>query len=271
MHNLSTISDDKVEFFYFTCRRDYDQLFPSIRMVRHHFPYARIILAVDCYDFFTLSQHQSFYSEFVNITIEGTTFPRRGNLKGGECLKGMWRFIAENKSTDIEAVIKIDSDVLLLQRDWIDDFVIDNIGMKMVGATSPDTPYYPQGTAYGVTPYMAELLAEDTQRFPAWFDCWEDYEVGYRVARIAQHEMKARPETSILRYRHQKDWIACPPLDFHNEQIANELAKVKVYSVDYLTAQQKPADIPSAKASYMNLFVEWWMKEHNNIGEQAND
>lgn len=270
MDNLSTIKDKDVEFFYFTCARDYEVLKPSMRLVRYHFPETRITLAVDCYDSFTTGQCYALHSEFENLSIKNTAFNRRGNLKGGECLRGMWCFMNENKSHDSLGIIKIDSDVLLLQSEWIDRWLLDHKACQMVGATSSDTPYYPQGPAYGVTALMTKLLAKDTQQFPAWFDCWEDYEVGYRVARLAQHELQIPPETAILRYKHQKDWLACPPLDFHNESIANELAKVKVYSVDYLTAQTKPADIPSAKASYMNLFVEWWLKDKHNIGENAN-
>lgn len=263
MHNLSTTDDEVVEFFYFTCRRDFEVIKPSLKLLRYHYPDAVINLIVDCYDPMTTAEENYLIDAF-NVDIHTSTFPRRGNLKGGECLKGMW-YTMDCIAT-AEIVVKIDSDVLLLSTDWLESFYNDHKEAEMVGACSIDTPYYPQGTMYAVRRGMVAKMAKDARRFPAWFDCWEDYEVGYRVARNSEC-----PESSILRYRHQKDWIACPPLDFHNETIANELAKVKVYSVDYLTAQTKPADIPSAKASYMNLFVEWWLKEHNNIGENAND
>lgn len=262
MHNLSTTDDEVVEFFYFTCRRDFEVIKPSLKLLRYHYPDAVINLIVDCYDPMTTAEENYLIDAF-DVDIHTSTFPRRGNLKGGECLKGMWETMDNIARSPI--VVKIDSDVLLLKTDWIDAFHEDHTEAEMVGACSIDTPYYPQGTMYAVRRGMVAKMAKDARRFPAWFDCWEDYEVGYRVARNSEC-----PESSILRYKHQKDWLACPPLDFHNETIANELAKVKVYSVDYLTVQNKPADIPSAKASYMNLFVEWWLKDKHNIGDNAN-
>lgn len=253
---------------YFSYKDNFDMLTCSISVARQKLPSATIFVFDDANQRQMNHAQQQRLKE-LNVIYKSTTFFRRGNLLGQESLKGMaeeWNKIWN----DFDIVIKIDSDTFLLKTDWLTDWFENYPLAAMAGATSPDTPYYPQGPCYAIRSQYIPLLLDDIKTYPAWYSCWEDYEIGYRIARITARiqNLTGNEADAIYRIRHQADLVCMVPVELEPKKM-EILENVSVYSVDFYNDPRPKPIINQIKSSYMAAFVEYYFR--TNLQGENND
>lgn len=123
----------------------------------------------------------------MGVDYRQTTWPRCGNLLGPDHLIGATALMAE-LAKDCDIIVKIDPDACVLKRDWIDRLWLDS-DATLTSAYKTNVNY-PMGNSYAVKASVCEALAKDAELFPGWVGCFEDYEVGVRVSRIANGDPK---------------------------------------------------------------------------------
>lgn len=123
----------------------------------------------------------------MGVDYRQTTWPRNGNLLGPDHLIGATALMAE-LAKDCDIIVKIDPDACVLKRDWIDRLWLDSDAI--ITSAYKTKVDYPMGNSYAVKASVCEALAKDAKLYPAWVDCFEDYEVGVRVSRIANGDPK---------------------------------------------------------------------------------
>lgn len=116
-----------------------------------------------------------------------TDWPRNGNLLGPFHLEGACKLMAE-LAKDCDIIVKLDPDACILKRDWIDRLWADNTA-TMTSAYKLKLNY-PMGNSYALKSTVCEALAEDARLYPGWVDCFEDYEIGIRISRLANGDPK---------------------------------------------------------------------------------
>lgn len=111
-----------------------------------------------------------------------TLWSRDRNLLGPEHLKGATRLMAE-VAAFCTVVVKIDSDALLMRRDWLDRLA-DSRTAVMTGSYK-GLHNYPMGNCYALKADVCTTLAADCETYPAWAHSFEDYEIGVRLHRLS--------------------------------------------------------------------------------------
>lgn len=131
------------------------------------------------------------------IKYEQSGWKRNGNLIGTAHSIGYMttckRLIDEGffKSP---VIVKVDPDASIYQKDWLDRFY--NSKYALVGSFK-EMEDYPMGNCYAFkSSYVSEVL-NDMCKFKPFFNCFEDYEIAVRIARVAD---KNGNETDIMRY-----------------------------------------------------------------------
>lgn len=254
----------RIAVTYFTCADHFNLLMLSAQVLNSTLPEADIFVYDDA------SVGSMTHEMVEKVREQGmiyipTTFNRRGNLLGQDSLLGMsqcWRDIAE----EYEIIVKIDADTFLLKPDWLKTWYNHYPDAMMAGATSPDTPFYPQGPCYAMRTKIIKHLYEDIREFPAWYACWEDYEIGYRIARLAERLTDHPAALSIYRLRHQHDLIATKPIPFTPANVQT-LAKASIYSVDFFGDTRPKEQVTQDKATYMAAFAEFFFRTNQLKGE----
>lgn len=203
----------KLTFLYFSYSEDEELIKYSILSNKLLAPEAKIIVADDCFN--ACSEDFSNWCKKIDIEYLQTSWPRYGNLRGPEHLKGYTELL-KNISKDCDIIIKIDCDAILLRYDWLHKFNADTRA-TITGAFKIQSPYV-MGNCYAIKSSVCEYLYEDAKNYPAWHDCFEDYEIGIRLARLAKNDL-----TYALRYPCDKRfgfWL-CSPQEFNIDEIMN--------------------------------------------------
>lgn len=237
-------------FVYFTCKRDVNLLTASVKLLKTLYPEVHVHLVVDGYNMFNTRDKASFNG--MVDTIRTTTYNRRGNLLGKANHIGQFGVLADIAAEypDADAIVKVDSDTFVLKLDWLDMFE-DYTEANLIGGFTDDDPYYPQGCCYALRPSFISRIAKDMVRFPSWYAAWEDYEVGYRLARLSDN-----PEESMVRYKWRLDFLSEPPLNLDDEGTIASLRNAQIYAIDVHNYPQF-ADI-NTRFMYMCDFVRRW-------------
>lgn len=131
------------------------------------------------------------------IQYEQSGWKRNGNLIGTAHSIGYMttckRLIDEGifKSS---VIVKVDPDASIYQKDWCDRFYDSKYAL--VGSFK-EMEDYPMGNCYAFkSSYVSEVL-NDMCKFKPFFNCFEDYEIAVRIARVAD---KNGNQTDIMRY-----------------------------------------------------------------------
>lgn len=145
----------------------------------------------------------------MGVDYRQTSWPRFGNLLGPDHLTGATDLMAQ-LAKDCDIIVKIDPDACLLRRDWIDRLYLDD---KAVMTSAYKTSLnYMMGNSYAVKASACADLAKDAKNYPGWNNCFEDYEIGQRLARLAGGD-----PTCAIRYPCSLDggFILTNPWDFN--------------------------------------------------------
>ncbi len=70
--------------------------------------------------------------------IAGALFPRCGNLRGPECVRGIITTLAKG-AADGDTVVKIDSDTALLSGGWVREMKHNGLALHAAGYRVPGT------------------------------------------------------------------------------------------------------------------------------------
>lgn len=91
-----------------------------------------------------------------------TSWPRNGNLRGPECVRGIISTLA-GEAEDHDVIVKIDSDTLLLSGDWIRDMQLHGLALHASGYQVPSHPSERSayGPCYAISGRAARLAAEE--------------------------------------------------------------------------------------------------------------
>lgn len=140
----------------------------------------RIVIADDGFN----AMYQETRDRLIGMGCEyrQTDWPRFGNLLGPFHLEGATKLMAE-LAKDCDIIVKLDPDACIIRRDWVDRLWNDR--EALMTAAYKLKLNYPMGNSYAVKACCCEELAKDAKLYPGWVDCFEDYEIGVRVARIA--------------------------------------------------------------------------------------
>ena len=148
-------------------------------------PDTKIVAADDGFN----AMYQPMQEKLISMGVDycQTDWPRCGNLLGPDHLKGACKLMAE-LAKDCDIIVKLDPDACILKRDWIDRLWADK--NATMTASYKIKLNYPMGNSYALKSVVCEELAKDAELYPGWVDCFEDYEVGMRISRIAKGDTK---------------------------------------------------------------------------------
>lgn len=148
-------------------------------------PDTKIVVADDGFN----AMYQPMQEKLIAMGVDyrQTDWPRCGNLLGPDHLKGACKLMAE-LAKDCDIIVKLDPDACILKRDWIDRLWADK--NATMTASYKIKLNYPMGNSYALKSVVCEELAKDAELYPGWVDCFEDYEVGMRISRIAKGDTK---------------------------------------------------------------------------------
>lgn len=170
----------KTTVLIFTYRGD-EYLTPlCVEFVKETLPDAKIVVADDGFNAMFSETRERLIE--MGVDYRQTDWPRFGNLLGPFHLEGATRLMAE-LAKDCDVIVKLDPDAALLKTDWIDR--LHNDPKALMTSSYKIKLGYPMGNSYAVKACVCEELAKDAKLYPGWVDCFEDYEIGIRVARIA--------------------------------------------------------------------------------------
>ena len=94
-----------------------------------------------------------------------TSWPRNGNLRGPECVRGIISTLAREAEDD-DVIVKIDSDTLLLSGDWVRDMRYTGLVFHASGYQVPSHPSERSayGPCYAISGWAARLAAEELEQ-----------------------------------------------------------------------------------------------------------
>lgn len=94
-----------------------------------------------------------------------SSFPRCGNLRGPECVRGIIATLAKG-AADGDTVVKIDSDTALLSGGWVRDMQRNGLALRVSGYQVPSHPSERSayGPCYAISGRAARLAAEELMK-----------------------------------------------------------------------------------------------------------
>ena len=94
-----------------------------------------------------------------------TSWPRNGNLRGPDCVRGIISTLARG-ARDHDIIVKIDSDTLLLSGDWVRDMRYTGLVFHASGYQVPSHPSERSayGPCYAISGWAARLAAEELEQ-----------------------------------------------------------------------------------------------------------
>lgn len=231
----------RVSFLIFTYSGD-ELLTPlCVDFIKETVPEAKIYVVDD--GFSSMNYPVRKRLEEAGVIYSQSSWNRYGNLLGPDHLIGATKFMAHMaKSCDI--IVKIDPDACLIRRDWIDRLYEDPIALMT--SSYKGRSCYPMGNSYAVKASVCKELAKDAELYPGWVNCFEDYEIGVRIAR------QAKGDTSYsIRYESgiKGGFILTNPWDMDYQKVLNQ---VRVYCSGYSYGNLPP----EKKLEYKNKQVE---------------
>ena len=209
---------------WFAYGPDQNLLMESVRAFRRTLPKAKLTVCDD--GFCALPRLVRAKLEADGITYRKTFYPRGGNLLGPENLKGQVSEMAR-AAEGADVLVKIDCDTLLLRSDWVE--ALADEPEALLAGSYKGLHNYPMGHCYAVRASILPELLKDVETYPGWAACFEDYEIGTRLHRLAGGNMDY-----ALRWRSGVDdgfWL-CDP-----QQITKAALSARVVSCGFCLGQ----------------------------------
>lgn len=174
------MSDNSLTFVWFTFRRDGSHLLRSVQSVRRLYPDATLIVADDLND--PMRKRAIRTLEGWGCLMAPTSWQRNGNLRGWHVAQAIARTLSwAQRMTGASAVVKIDSDVAILKRGWIDEFIESDC---IAGGFRSKCGRGLCGPCYALKPEaLEELLQSYEMEIPSYYNTEEDYEMTSRLMR----------------------------------------------------------------------------------------
>lgn len=119
-----------IRVYIFTYEADGYEAVACVRGGRRAFPDAVITVADDGYSPVSAEQRKLIIAH--GAQYRQTTFKRNGNLRGGDCVRGMLGVMCDGVDDD-DVVIKVDSDTVILRGDWAQDLCGSGIALRAAG------------------------------------------------------------------------------------------------------------------------------------------
>lgn len=170
-------------FVWFTYWDDSGVLMRSVQSVLDMYPKANIVICDD------VSTGRTLHPAVVNILqkmgaiLVPTAWPRNGNLRGWKCAKEVAVALKwAQEITGADVVVKIDSDVILIDSQWIDDFATSKKAI-VAGMQSRCKRAF-CGATYALKREGLDVLVESFEKdMESPYDTEEDFEMASRLYR----------------------------------------------------------------------------------------
>lgn len=141
-----------IRIYLFTYAGDADEAIACVKCAAAALPEAVITVVDDGAD--PVSEHARKELLAVGVHYRQSSFPRNGNLRGPECIRGIISTLAGNAADD-DIVVKIDSDTALLNGAWIRDMA--GFGVHWCASGADSRQFY--GLCYAMTGVAAKRAA----------------------------------------------------------------------------------------------------------------
>ena len=173
--------DYKIALVWFTWGPDIAPLLRSVASTIKLYPSSPKFVMVDAFPGMPpVSKHAVNWLTKHGVMVQPTSFPRNGNLRGWICAKAIsdtYSYI--KRITNCKYVMKIDSDVLLLDRKWQDEFMRSG---KVVGGIMDKTNRGVTGPTYILHEDAIATLAESyINDLESPYPTEEDFEMCTRI------------------------------------------------------------------------------------------
>lgn len=184
-----------------------------------------------------------------HVAYRKTFYPRNGHLIGPDNLIGQAQVMADI-GKDCDVLIKMDCDTLLLKIDWVEALLKEAEHGAVFAGSYKVQPHYPMGNCYAVHNGSGVLhaLARDVENFPAWKGCYEDFEIGTRIARLCHGS-----QDYALRWRSGEEdgfWLCSP------QGVTRKAKEARVVCCGYTytaTPHDRQADYRALETKAMKL------------------
>lgn len=170
-------------FVWFTCRNDAGVLMRSVQSVLDVYPKATLVVCDDFSDGRTLHPAVVRILQKMGVIFVPTVWPRNGNLRGWKCAKEVSTTLKwAGKITGADVVVKIDSDVILVDSRWLDEFTTSNETV-VAGMRSRCGRAF-CGVTYALKGEGLEALTDSFDKdMESPYDTEEDFEMASRLYR----------------------------------------------------------------------------------------
>lgn len=148
-----------IKIYLFTYAGDEDEAIACVKCAAAALPEAAITVVDD--GAAPVSEHARKELLAIGVHYRQSSFPRNGNLRGPECVRGIISTLAD-KAADNDVVVKIDSDTAILSGDWVRSMQGSGLALRASSYVAPQQPTepYAYGLCYALSGRAARLAAE---------------------------------------------------------------------------------------------------------------
>lgn len=139
-----------IRIYIFTYAGDANEAVACVRCARTALPGALVTVVDDCASPVPESVRRAFLA--YGARYRQSSFPRNGNLRGPECVRGIVSTLAGGAADD-DIVIKIDSDTALLSSAWLREMDWDGLDWYSCGSSARQS----YGMCYAMTGRAAKM------------------------------------------------------------------------------------------------------------------
>lgn len=152
-----------IRIYLFTYAGDADEALVCVRCAAAALPEAVITVADD--ESTPIAERARTALVEAGARYCQTRWPRNGNLRGPECVRGIISTLA-GEAEDDDVIVKIDSDTLLLSGDWVRDMQRHGLALHASGYQVPSHPSERSayGPCYAISGQAARLAARSWNR-----------------------------------------------------------------------------------------------------------
>lgn len=189
-----------ITYLVYTYKGDGEFLIVTLNNLKSIIGDARIVVIDDLHNHMS-REHTEIVKSIAEIQY--STHQRNGNLLGIDHTLYHARKMRELAPGDDDIVVKTDPDTLILNTGWVKQFEADK-DSKLVGMFK-QWINYTMGT-YAVKGSILKEYVEDVEKYPSWYQCFEDFEVSSRIYRLT----KGDPFAITRKFADGRDgWLMC--------------------------------------------------------------
>lgn len=170
-----------IRIYIFTYAGDAQEAVACVRCARTALPGALVTVVDDSAATVPESVRRAFLAYGARYRQSG--FPRNGNLRGPECVRGIISTLAAGVA-DADIVVKIDSDTALLSGDWLREMERDGLDWYSCGSSARES----YGLCYAMTGRAAKLAEVALQAEKMAPLAPEDYMICRTVQKVCGQE-----------------------------------------------------------------------------------